>query len=136
MKTAPSLKALYEIFYSRCDTILHHSRASKELVNQEFPVSKRRRNVVATMFNYDRYLPAKLDQRGGHGRPSDLAGRICAVSFWRLTKDRRDLVGFIARTTGRKVPNKRLLMAGRLPGRVAPENLLWNLWLKGFVRWQ
>src|SRR6516162_2620905 len=25
-------RALYEMFYARCDTILHHSRASKELV--------------------------------------------------------------------------------------------------------
>jgi hypothetical protein len=127
-------KRLYEIFYSCCETILHHSHASLRLVNGEFPLSAKRRNVVATMFNYDRYLPATLDRdlaRNSFGFHND---EFVILIFGALRKS--DEVKLIKRAyLNARIPQKRLLMAGRCVG--GPSGLQrrwnafgWHVWLK------
>src|SRR3954468_17278183 len=117
------------MFYARCDTILHHSAASKELVNQAFPVSARRRNVVATMFNYDRYLPAKLDRQAARSSFGLKKDEFVLVVFGALRKTEEVLLIYRAYTKA-KVPNKRLLMAGRFRAGSRRKIFLWHLWLK------
>ena len=130
----PAYKQLYELFYSRCPTILHHSETSRKLVNAEFPVSRTKRNVVATMFNYDRYLPPKLDR--DRARESFGFGRqdFVVLVFGAIRKF--DEIRLVRRAfAAAKAPHKRLLMAGRFTGtHNCPPSLgqraQWKLWLK------
>jgi Glycosyl transferases group 1 len=122
-------KALYEMFYARCDTILHHSRTSKELVNEAFPVSARRRNVVGTMFNYDRYLPARLDREGARRSFGFNPKEFVLLVFGALRKTEEILLIYRAYARA-KVAHKRLLMAGRYRAGSRRKIFLWNMWLK------
>jgi len=122
-------RRLYEIFYARCGTILHHSRASRDLVNEAFPVSTRQRNVVATMFNYDRYLPAKLDREAARRSFGFGADEFVLLVFGALRKTEEILLIHQA-YRGAKVVKKRLLMAGRYRAGSRRKIFLWNLWLR------
>jgi hypothetical protein len=104
------------------------------LVTREFPIAVKRRNVVATMFNYDSYLPARLDRDFARKSFGFAPHDFVILIFGALRKPGE--IRLIKRAYRRaKVPYKRLLMAGRFvggPGGVRRRwnSMLWLWWLK------
>lgn len=127
-------KALYEIFYSRCHQVLHHCETSKRLVNAEFPVSIQRRNVVATMFGYHRHLPSRFDRESARRSFGFGADEFVVLVFGAL-RNRNEIDLLRAGFAAARVPQKRLLMAGRYVepmGRFERRwrHLRWGQWLR------
>lgn len=127
-------KALYETFYATCDLILHHCESSKRLVNVEFPISAQRRNVVATMFGYHQHLPSQLDREAAR-RSFGFAQEEFVVLVFGALRNRSEIDLLQSGFTTARVPNKRLLMAGRY---VEPlgrwerrwRDMMWSRWLR------
>jgi glycosyltransferase involved in cell wall biosynthesis len=129
----PVMKELYEIFYGRCSAILHYSKASQDLVMQEFPSARDKIHVVTNYFCYDRLLPKQLDREGARRglrfRDNDFVVLVFGqLRFW-------SEVRLIQRGYSQaRVRGKRLLMAGRFienAGRLRQlsRRLRWKVWL-------
>jgi glycosyltransferase involved in cell wall biosynthesis len=127
-------KELYEIFYSRCDRILHHSKASKRIINDEFPVSAGRPNIISTMFGYHRHIPAERDREKARRSFGFSSEELVVLVFGALRKwEEIELLKTAFRQA--KIREKRLLMAGRYLESLGRweykrRHFSWNTWLR------
>ncbi len=127
-------KALYEIFYTNCDLILHHCEASRQLVNAEFPISARQRNIVTTMFGYHRHLPLRFDRDSARRSFGFVPDEFVLLVFGAL-RNRNEIKLLQSAFGAARVPHKRLLMAGRYVESLGRwerrwRNYLWSHWLR------
>lgn len=130
----PAFHQLYSSFYRHCHLISHFSDASRRLVIEQFPAAQQTRHIVHCPPCYDVTL-ATQRQRGSRraemGIDEDafvvlMVGRIRSWDEAKLIQRAFDLA---------RVPNKRLLMAGKFalterPWRRRLLLLRWNWWLK------
>jgi glycosyltransferase involved in cell wall biosynthesis len=133
----PAFKELYNLFYSSVVGIVHHSEASREMVNEEFPITTTRPNVVTGLFRYDHLLKPGVDRTAvrrefGYGEGDFVILVFGAVRKWAEAKLVMD--SFAAA----RIPNKRLLLACRFNEgqwcRVSPWSrrthaLRWKAWI-------
>lgn len=105
-------RALYNLFYRHCSVIMHYSRESMRLVQEEFPMSRKCLHVVTTPFNYELLLPL---QSGVGSRRCELGLRehdFVILVFGSLR--RWDEIRLIRDAYAKaRIPHKRLLVSGR-----------------------
>lgn len=127
-------KRLYSLVLEYASLIVHHSHASKELVEQRYPVARGRAHIVTTMFSYDRLLRTAIERESSRARFG-----VCEEDFVFLVfgaiRSVRELQ--LLKSSFRKcnLKNKKLLMAGRvnhngnaLSRRI--NKVLFNWWLQ------
>jgi beta-1,4-mannosyltransferase len=130
----PACHELYSSFYRHCQVITHYSNASREMVLAEYPAAREVRHVVHHPANYEVTLASQKSRgsrRAEMGVANDefvilMLGSLRSWDELQLIQRAYDLV---------TVPNKRLLMAGKLKlresrSRTRIKQIAWHWWLK------
>jgi len=107
----PASRRLYEAFYENIELVVHHSRASRDLVLKEFPVARTLPQVVVGMFSYHHLFPPGLEAAGCRAELGVPARARVVLSFGalRAASEMRLLVDGFRRT---RVRGKFLLIGG------------------------
>lgn len=141
----PHSRRLYEAFYEHVDLVVHHSRASRDLVLQEFPAARRLPHVVVGMFSYHHLFPPGMTSAASRAELGVPARSRVVLSFGalRAAAEMRLMIDAYRRTRARR---KFLLIGGMYRVRDPEAVGLWRraylrllrklgrcLWLSGFL---
>jgi glycosyltransferase involved in cell wall biosynthesis len=130
----PAFHELYSCFYRHCSVISHFSHASQELVLSEFPAARHARHVVHCPAGYE-VTVAKQRHRGSRRAEMGINDNEFVILMVGRLRAWREVVLMQQAFDKARVPNKRLLMAGKfhLTGSPWRNHLLLfrlNWWLK------
>lgn len=130
----PVFHELYSMFYEHCQLISHYSHASQRLVLEEFPAAREAHHAVHSLGSYSVTLNRQVERgsrRSQMGIRDDefvvlMVGSLRSWGEINLMRKAFDLAD---------IPNKRLLMAGKVKVRRSPLRewlrfLALSLWLK------
>jgi glycosyltransferase involved in cell wall biosynthesis len=130
----PACHELYSSFYRSCQVITHYSNASREMVLAEYPAARTARHVVHHPANYEVSL-ASQKSRGSRRSEMGISDNEFVILMLGSLRS-WDEVRLIQRAFDlATVPNKRLLMAGKLKSTETKwqrkaRQLTWQWWLK------
>ena len=125
---------LYSCFYSNASIISYFSESAKILVNQEYPETIKKPNIVHGLFNYDRLLSHPVDVRKARMSLGLDRSEFVVLVFGRLRS--WDEVSLLRKAFSQcPIRKKRLLMAGRYfqdgpIWRQRVRKIIWTIWLK------
>ena len=124
---------LYSLFIECADVIAHFSKRSRELVVEKYPVALKKKHVIHAPDSCELTINAQT-QRGGSRTDFCLSQNDFVILVLGSLRCPEELHIIRAAFDAAKVPNKRLIMAGRLGPRFSGfwnlrKRAQWKLWL-------
>lgn len=108
----PRYRALFDACYERLPVLAHFTDASRKLILDAFPVAAQRTNIVTGFFNFDELLPPARDSVAAR-RHWRLAPEEFVVLSFGMLREWAEVELIRGGFDAARVPQKRLLMAGR-----------------------
>ena len=129
----PTYHQLYSAFYTHCHLISHYSNASRRCVLDEYPVAQKKPDLVHSPPNYA-VNSARQKSRGSKRAQMGIGESEFVILVFGRLRSHKELSLIRAAYDLANIPNKRLLMAGKvnfISGRIGGLELLpWRLWLR------